>query len=72
MAVTIKVTKETEIAAAYAKGCRDEIMEHRYQRYSYKNTCGSFFRNFHPQELTGANKLPYAGYYLEKLVLKAS
>jgi len=70
VSVTLKVKKETEIAAAYAKGRRDEIIKHRHQRYPYKNTCGSFFRNFHHEELTGTNKLPYAGYYLEKIGVK--
>lgn len=70
VSVTLTVKKETDIAAAYAKGRRDEIIKHRHQRYPYKNTCGSFFRNFHAHELTSDNKLPYAGYYLEKIGVK--
>ena len=61
------------IAAAYARGRRDEIVRHRLQRYPQSNTCGSFFRNFHDNEIstvTNGKKLPFVAYYLDKIGIK--
>jgi UDP-N-acetylmuramate dehydrogenase len=63
------------ITAAYAKGRRDEIIRHRAQRYPQSNTCGSFFRNFHPEELSfeiQGKKLHFVAYYLDKIGVKGN
>jgi len=58
---------------AYARGRRDEIIRHRNRRYPESNTCGSFFRNFLPEEvdlsIDGA-KMIYVAYYFDKLGIK--
>lgn len=61
------------ITAAYAKGRSVEIIRHRVSRYPNKNTCGSFFRNFFPEEVTiesNGKKMIYVAYYLDKLAIK--
>ncbi|MBU1008334.1 UDP-N-acetylmuramate dehydrogenase [Candidatus Dependentiae bacterium] len=73
---TFELTKANDIETAYALGRRDEIIRQRNSRYPTSHTCGSFFRNFHTHELastterTGSKKLPFAGYYLDKLGIK--
>lgn len=62
-------------AAAYAKGRRDEIIRHRQQRYPRSNTCGSFFRNFMPEEIpfeVNGTKVPFVAYYLDKIGVKGA
>jgi UDP-N-acetylmuramate dehydrogenase len=57
----------------YAKGRRDEIIRQRNRRYPKERTCGSFFRNFLPDEYVharGAVKVPYVAYYLESVGVK--
>ncbi|HLE76201.1 MAG TPA: UDP-N-acetylmuramate dehydrogenase [Candidatus Babeliales bacterium] len=57
----------------YAQGRRDEIIRHRNQRYPSINTCGSFFRNFHPYEVTrevNGRKAIWVAYYLDKIGVK--
>jgi UDP-N-acetylmuramate dehydrogenase len=44
---TFKLKKVSDLETAFAKGRRVEIIRHRNSRYPTKNTCGSFFRNFH-------------------------
>ena len=65
--------KATPIEAAYSTGRRDEIIRHRDRRYPNSNTCGSFFRNFHPEEvnlqLSGKDMI-YVAYYLDNLGVK--
>lgn len=70
---TFKLTSVDQVAAAYAKGRRDETIRHRNFRYPRSNTCGSFFRNFLMQEvpfLIKGKKLPYVAYYLDKIGIK--
>ncbi|MDP3889564.1 MAG: UDP-N-acetylmuramate dehydrogenase [bacterium] len=64
-----------EQAISYAKGRQAEIIRHRTNRYPTRNTCGSFFRNFHEHEvdLTINNKkMIYIAYYLDKIGVKGS
>lgn len=66
-----KVRPATEFEAAHALGRSEEIIRHRLRRYPSKNTCGSFFRNFHPHEVAHTEKkLIYVAYYLDKLGVK--
>jgi UDP-N-acetylmuramate dehydrogenase len=68
-----EVEKSTAMEAAYATGRRDEIIRHRDRRYPDSNTCGSFFRNFHPDEVeftVGDQKMIYVAYYLDNLGVK--
>ena len=72
---TFTLKKCSVFEAAYARGRSHEIIRHRKQRYPYKGTCGSFFRNFHPDEVTiesNGKKMIYAAYYLDKIGLKGS
>jgi len=68
-----EVKPSSELETMYAKGRRDEIIRHRNRRYPESHTCGSFFRNFHPEEVTltvGDKKMIYIGYYLDTLGIK--
>jgi len=70
---TFKLRPVSEIDAAYAKGRNVEIIRHRRQRYPYQGTCGSFFRNFHEDEVTitsNGRKMIFIAYYLDKLGIK--
>jgi UDP-N-acetylmuramate dehydrogenase len=70
---TFLLQPKDAIACAYAKGRRDEIIRHRLQRYPNANTCGSFFRNFHLEELPfeiEGKKIPFVAYYLDKIGIK--
>jgi UDP-N-acetylmuramate dehydrogenase len=72
---TFKLKKANEIQAAYAKGRRDEIIRYRQRQYPTQNTCGSFFRNFHENEVTlkiNNKKIIYVAYYLDKLGIKGN
>jgi UDP-N-acetylmuramate dehydrogenase len=63
------------LAIAFARGRRIEIIRHRVNRYPATNTCGSFFRNFHEDEviLTINNKkIIYVAYYLDKIGVKGT
>ncbi|MBT5516922.1 FAD-binding protein, partial [Candidatus Peregrinibacteria bacterium] len=51
LSATFKLKPATDIEVAYAKGRQTEIIRHRVTRYPYKGTCGSFFRNFHADEV---------------------
>lgn len=69
----LKPASETE--TAYARGRRTEIIRHRMRRYPSTRTCGSFFRNFHPHEVTlehNGAKMVHVAYYLDKLGLKGN
>lgn len=60
-------------AVAYAKGRQKEIIRHRQQRYPRSHTCGSFFRNFLPHEVSlesNGKKMIYVAYYLDKIGVK--
>lgn len=68
---TFELKKTDSIASAYNRGRKDEIMRHRYKRYPSANTCGSFFRNFYPEEVINTEKkLIYVAYYFDKIGIK--
>lgn len=72
---TFKLTPATDIETAYARGRRVEIIRHRVSRYPSKNTCGSFFRNFHENEVTiesNGKKMIFVAYYLDKIGVKGA
>ena len=72
---TFQLTAVDGYQAAYAKGRRDEIIRHRQQRYPRSNTCGSFFRNFVPEEIPfeiNGSKVPFVAYYLDKIGVKGA
>lgn len=73
LTATFSLKKVSEIQAAYAHGRSIEITRHRHKRYPIKNTCGSFFRNFHEHEVTlmsNNKKMIYVAYYLDKTGIK--
>lgn len=75
VSATFKFTKSSDIQAAYAKGRSVEITRHRNARYPITHTCGSFFRNFHDNEviqnIAGTNnKMIFVAYYFDKLGIK--
>ena len=75
ISAVLKVSQTDALGAAYAKGRRDETIRHRTRRYPTSRTCGSFFRNFLPEEvqvLVNGEKLPYVGYYLDKIGVKGA
>ena len=66
---------ESPLDVAFAQGRRKEIIRHRAARYPNAGTCGSFFRNFYPQEVTLESlgkKLIYVAYYLDKIGVKGA
>ncbi len=72
---TFKLKPGTDIETAYARGRRTEIIRHRVSRYPSKNTCGSFFRNFHTDEVTiesNGKKMIFVAYYLDKIGVKGT
>ena len=71
---TFKLRKaKNDLEVAHAQGRYQEIVRHRHRRYPYQNTCGSFFRNFHPEEVVDTEKkLIYIAYYLDQLGVKGS
>ena len=65
----------SELEAAFARGRSVEIIRHRKQRYPNSGTCGSFFRNFYPDEVTltsNGKKLIFVAYYLDKIGVKGA
>jgi UDP-N-acetylmuramate dehydrogenase len=72
---TFTLTHSDPLGIAYARGRRTEIIRHRAARYPTKNTCGSFFRNFLPHEVTleiNGKKMIYVAYYLDKIGVKGT
>lgn len=72
---TFTFAKATPLETAFARGRHAEIIRHRYHRYPHTNTCGSFFRNFYPHEVTleqQGKKIIYIAYYLDKIGVKGS
>lgn len=68
-----RLKKISDLEVAYARGRRAEIIRHRAARYPQKNTCGSFFRNFHEDEVTvisNDKRMIYVAYYLDKVGVK--
>jgi UDP-N-acetylmuramate dehydrogenase len=72
---TFRVKKVSELEIAYARGRVSEIIRHRQRRYPSQNTCGSFFRNFLPDEISltvNGKKAVWAAYYLDQVGVKGS
>jgi UDP-N-acetylmuramate dehydrogenase len=68
---TFNLKAVSDLEAAYAKGRHKEIIRHRERRYPTQGTCGSFFRNFFPEEVANTDKkLIYVAYYLDKVGVK--
>ncbi len=73
VSATFRVKRVSDIETAYAQGRRVEIIRHRNSRYPSVRTCGSFFRNFHDDEVTiisNGKKMIYVAYYLDKIGVK--
>jgi len=49
---TFALTRTSPDLINFARGRRHEIIRHRARRYPTARTCGSFFRVFHPEEVT--------------------
>lgn len=60
----------SDLEAAFAKGRAFEIIRQRSRRYPKERTCGSFFRNFLPEEAQG--KVPSVAFYLDKVGVKGT
>lgn len=71
---TFKLRKAPDaLTIAHAQGRYVEIVRHRNRRYPYQNTCGSFFRNFHPEEVINTEKkLIFVAYYLDQIGVKGT
>jgi UDP-N-acetylmuramate dehydrogenase len=66
---------DSPLDVAYAQGRKKEIIRHRQSRYPNSGTCGSFFRNFYPEEVTlesMGKKLIFVAYYLDKIGVKGA
>ncbi len=75
ISVTLKLARATEAETAYARGRRYEIIRHRTSRYPSSHTCGSFFRNFHDDEVSlvsNNKKLIFVAFYLDKIGVKGT
>ncbi len=72
---TFKLSPSTDTEVAYARGRRFEIIRHRVSRYPKAKTCGSFFRNFHDDEVTllwEGKKMKFVAFYLDKIGVKGT
>ncbi len=70
---TFAFKQGSALEGAFARGRAAEITRHRKQRYPYKGTCGSFFKNFSAEEVTitsNGRKAIWVAYYLDKLGIK--
>ena len=75
VSATFKLRYATEKETAFACGRRTEIIRHRSHRYPQVATCGSFFRNFLPHEVTleiNQKKIIFVAYYLDKIGIKGT
>lgn len=75
VSATFKLRIGSPEEVMFAKGRREEIIRHRVRRYPNSHTCGSFFRNFHPEEVTlvqHGKKMIHTAYYLDKMGVKGS
>lgn len=75
ISVTLKLKRATDVETAYARGRRYEIIRHRASRYPISHTCGSFFRNFHDDEVSltsNDKKLIFVAFYLDKIGVKGT
>lgn len=72
---TFKLSPVSTLEAAFARGRSVEMIRHRAARYPTARTCGSFFRNFHIDEiqfLINDKKIPFVAYYLDKIGIKGA
>ena len=72
---TFTLKRATDEETAFAKGRKAEIIRHRAHRYPQVRTCGSFFRNFFPDEVTlevDKKKIVFVAYYLDKIGIKGT
>src|SRR5260221_9873456 len=72
---TFKLKQATAEQTAFAQGRKTEIIRHRAHRYPQVRTCGSFFRNFLPHEVTleiDNKKIIFVAYYLDKIGVKGT
>ena len=70
---TFKLKIANNLEVAYAQGRNHEMIRYRAWRYPTQNTCGSFFRNFHENEVTlevNQKKMIFIAYYLDQLGFK--
>lgn len=75
ISATFKLQKSSDTQTAYARGRRFEIIRHRQSRYPRTKTCGSFFRNFHDDEVTlvwEGKKMKFVAFYLDKIGVKGT
>jgi UDP-N-acetylmuramate dehydrogenase len=71
VSATFKTKIVTDLEIAHARGRKQEIIRHRVRRFPTINTCGSFFRNFLPEEVVNTDKkLIFVAYYLDKVGIK--
>ncbi len=72
---TFQLKKASQLETAFARGRQKEIIRHRARRYPQSHTCGSFFRNFHPEEVNleiNGKKMIFVAYYLDKIGIKGN
>lgn len=72
---TFKLKYSTDEETAFAQGRKIEIIRHRAHRYPQARTCGSFFRNFLPDEVTlkiDNKQIIFVAYYLDKIGVKGT
>ena len=71
LSATFQLKHANDSQVSFARGRRQEIIRHRERRYPQLGTCGSFFRNFLPEEIANTgNTLIYVAYYLDKVGVK--
>lgn len=72
---TFQLKNASPLDTAFARGRQHEIVRHRARRYPQSHTCGSFFRNFYPEEVElviNGKKMVYVAYYLDKIGIKGN
>lgn len=70
---TFRLRRGTPEEIAFARGRRAEIIRHRQRRYPSSHTCGSFFQNFAPPEVSlviDGRPMTAVAYYLDRLGIK--
>lgn len=75
VSATFRLKVATPQEASFAQGRKTEIIRHRAHRYPQVRTCGSFFRNFLPHEVSleiEEKKIIFVAYYLDKIGVKGS
>ena len=75
VSATFCLQPATAEETAFAQGRKTEIIRHRAHRYPQVRTCGSFFRNFLPDEVTlevDKKKIIFVAYYLDKIGIKGT